>query len=66
MATMPGPLIGTTEAAEVCGVERSTFFRWVQLGQITPVTRLRGTTGALLFDRDTVVALAERKRVAAS
>lgn len=47
---MAKALIGTTAAAERCGVDRSTFFRWVQLGQITPVMKLEGRTGAMLFD----------------
>lgn len=50
-------LIGTTEAAERLGVERSTFFRWMQLGKIAPVHKLPGKTGALLFDPVDVDAL---------
>lgn len=62
---MPGTPIGTTEAAERCGVDRTTFFRWVQLGQIEPVTRLKGRTGALLFDPHEVDALATEKALRA-
>ena len=51
-------LIGTTAAAERCGVDRSTFFRWVQLGRITPVMKLDGRTGAMLFDPAAVDRLA--------
>lgn len=51
-------LIGTTEAAQICGVERSTFFRWVQLGRVPVAQRLPGRTGALLFDRAEVEKLA--------
>lgn len=47
---MAQALIGTTAAAEQCGVDRSTFFRWVQLGHIKPVMKLAGRTGAMLFD----------------
>lgn len=47
---MTEPLMGTTEAARRCGVERSTFFRWVQLGKIAPQVRMPGRTGAMLFD----------------
>lgn len=50
-------LIGTTEAAERKGVDRSTFFRWVQLGKIKPVMKLPGQTGAMLFDPAEVDAL---------
>lgn len=50
-------LIGTTEAAKRIGVDRTTFFRWVQLGRIEPVMRLPGATGAMLFDPADVEAL---------
>ena len=58
MLGMPLDLIGTTEAAQRCGVDRSTFFRWMQLGKITPVLKLPGATGAMLFDPADVDALA--------
>lgn len=58
--------IGTTEAAERCGVDRTTFFRWVQLGQITPAMKLPGVTGAMLFRPADVAALAERKAIEAA
>lgn len=58
-------LIGTTEAAKRCKVDRTTFFRWVQLGQIEPVTKLEGRTGALLFDPDQVDAFAAEKALRA-
>lgn len=50
-------LIGTTEAARRLGVDRSTFFRWVQLGKVTPKVKMPGRTGALLFDPADVDAL---------
>lgn len=50
-------LIGTTEAAKRKGVDRSTFFRWVQLGHIKPAMKLPGKTGAMLFDPAEVDAL---------
>lgn len=59
LAPMSGTLIGTTEAAKRCGVERTTFFRWVQQGRIKPRTKLEGRTGALLFDPDEVQELIE-------
>ncbi len=55
MAT--GDLIGTTEAAQRCGVDRTTFFRWVQLGKITCAVKIPGRTGAMLFDPADVDAL---------
>ena len=54
-------LIGTTEAAERCGVDRTTFFRWVQLGHIRPVQKLPGRTGALLFNPADVDALIAKR-----
>jgi predicted DNA-binding transcriptional regulator AlpA len=56
---MTDSLIGTTEAAARCGVERSTFFRWMQVGKITAKAKMPGATGALLFDPAEVDALAE-------
>lgn len=51
-------LIGTVEAAELLGVERSTLTRWVQLGRIAEATKLPGSRGARLFRRSDVEALA--------
>ena len=62
MLAMATPdLIGTTEAAERCGVDRTTFFRWVQLQQIKPAMKLPGRTGVLLFDPSDVEALRAAK-----
>lgn len=58
---MQGTLIGTTDAAKLCGVDRTTFFRWVQLQQIQPRFKMEGRTGAMLFDPDEVAALAAKK-----
>lgn len=44
-------LIGTAEAAEVIGVERSTLSHWIAKGRITPAQKLPGKTGVLLFTR---------------
>jgi predicted site-specific integrase-resolvase len=57
---MPTPdLVGLREAAEILNVDRSTLFRWVQLGKVEPTMKLPGATGAMLFDR------AEMQRLAA-
>ncbi len=49
---MPTPdLIGTTEAAALIGIERSTISRWVQVGTITAAHKLPSQTGAFLFER---------------
>lgn len=50
-------LIGTTEAAQRLGVDRSTFFRWVQTGKVQPAVKMPGRTGALLFDPADIDAL---------
>lgn len=60
-AILPGvaELIGTSEAAKRCGVDRTTFFRWMQLGRIHPAGRLsESRTGAHLFDAAEVAELA--------
>lgn len=51
-------IVGTTEAAQMCGVDRTTFFKWMQAGRINPVGKVSDTrTGALIFDRDDVEEL---------
>lgn len=52
-------LIGTVEAAEVLGVERSVLTRWVQTGRLPEAIKLPGATGARLFRRSDVEALAK-------
>jgi hypothetical protein len=57
-------LIGTVEAAEILGVERSTITRWSdsrlkpEERRLTVALRLGGPTGAMLFRRADVEALA--------
>lgn len=51
-------LLTTTQAAERIGVERSTFFRWYQLGRVNAAYVMPGNR-ALLFDPDDIDALAE-------
>ncbi len=59
MRDMPNPdLIGTTEAAEVIGIERSTISRWVKDGALNPAHRMTGQTGAFLFHRSEVERVA--------
>jgi excisionase family DNA binding protein len=55
----PDDLIGTSEAAELLDLDRSTFSRWVQVGRLHPVTKLPGVTGAFLFRRSDIEALRE-------
>lgn len=42
-------LIGTAEAAETIGVERSTLSHWIAKGRIAPALKLPGRTGSMLF-----------------
>lgn len=50
-------LIGSAEAAEIHGIDRATFNRWVAAGRISPVVAFPGTRGARLFKRSDVEAL---------
>lgn len=54
-------LIGSAEACDVLGIDRSTLSRWVALGHIAPALRLPGQTGAHLFDRADVERLARER-----
>ncbi|MGH3500285.1 MAG: helix-turn-helix domain-containing protein [Nocardioidaceae bacterium] len=58
-------LIGSSEASNLCNVDRATFNRWAANGEIEPVGALPGRTGARLYARTDVLALADRKAVAA-
>lgn len=51
-------LIGTAAAAKLLHVERSTLTRWVLTGRIKPAMQLPGATGARLFRRTDIEALA--------
>lgn len=65
-------LIGSAEACEILALrddkplDRSTLSRWVKDGKLTPAMRLNGKTGAMLFHRAEVLALAERPEAQAS
>jgi predicted site-specific integrase-resolvase len=44
-------LLGSADVcSELGNIDRSTLSRWVTAGRITPVMRLRGKRGAMLFD----------------
>lgn len=45
------PLMGSAQACEILGIDRSTLTRWVAKGQITPKQKLPGENGAYLFTR---------------
>jgi excisionase family DNA binding protein len=52
-------LIGTAEAAQVLGIDRSTLSRWTKDGRITPALQLPAHKGAYLYHRADVEALLE-------
>lgn len=56
---MTNDLLGTVEAAEVIGVERSTLSRWIDSGRISYLRKLPGKNGAVLFARDEVERVAK-------
>lgn len=51
--------MGSAEACEVLGIDRSTLTRWVARRWITPAQKMPGASGAYLFEP------AEVERVAA-
>jgi excisionase family DNA binding protein len=51
------PLIGSAEACEAIGIDRSTLTRWVAQGRITPAHKMPGSSGAFLFKRADVAQL---------
>lgn len=61
MPTTATDLIGSADACRILRIDRSTLSRWVAAGRIAPVHRLPGATGALLFSRADVEALAGAK-----
>lgn len=55
---MPNDAITTAEVAALLGVDRRTVHRMVAAGTLSPTLKLPGRTGALLFARADVEALA--------
>ena len=46
--------IGSVEACERIGIDRSTLTRWVQLGRITYAQKMPGPRGVYLFTEEEV------------
>ena len=63
--TAPADFIGSREACDRLGIDRSTLSRWVAAQKITPALKLPGERGAFLF-RPADVAGLERQMKAAS
>lgn len=55
-------IIGTTEASDLLGINRTTLFRWVVAGRVTPTSRLAGPNGAYLFHRTDIERLKRELR----
>lgn len=51
-------LIGSAQAAERFGVNRTTFNRWVKAGKVPVAVEMDGPTGARLFDADVIEDMA--------
>ena len=52
----------TAEVADALQVHRKTVLRYVAARRLTPIQKLPGTTGAFLFRRQDVEALAKALR----
>lgn len=50
-------LIDSGEAIEILGVYRSTLTRWVAAGRVTPVKRVGGPDGPMVFRAGDIRAL---------
>lgn len=51
------PYIGSREACQILGVDKSTLSRWVAAGRLTPIMRGTSKNGAMFFNRADVDAL---------
>lgn len=57
-------LIGSAEAARILNIDRGTLSRWVADGRLKAAIQLDGPTGARLFHRRDVTALAAEQEAA--
>lgn len=55
------PLVGSSEAADILGVDKATLVRWVARGRVAPVHKLPGGNGAFLFSRAVIIRLAQER-----
>ncbi len=62
MTKPPADLIGTAETAELLEVDRATVTRWAADGTLPAAVKLPAKTGAILFERAAVEALAAARR----
>ena len=59
-------LLRSLEAAEVLGIDRATFNRWVAAGHIEPAVEFPGKRGARLFARADVEQLRDERAEASA
>ena len=64
MSTTNPELITSPEAGRMIGRSARTIHRLVESGDLTPVVKLPGPNGALLFRREDIEALAEKRGAA--
>ena len=55
-------LIGSADAERILDVSRATLTRWVADGKLAVLGKLRGPSGAFVFDRAAVEDLADQIR----
>jgi predicted site-specific integrase-resolvase len=58
MTELSTDLVGSVEAAELAGVAYSTFMRWVKQGRVPAAHVMPGVSGAKLYRRADIEALA--------
>jgi predicted site-specific integrase-resolvase len=63
--TPTADLIGSAEACQILGIDRSSLVRLAQLGRLATAMKLPGANGARLYRREDVEALAVQRRASA-
>lgn len=59
-------MVSTRDAAALLGTDRNGVRRLLRSGDLEPALKLDGKTGAYLFDREVVEALAKARQGATS
>ena len=57
-------LMSTAEAADRLGISIATLNRWAKNGAVAPIVQAPGRTGARMFRREDIEALAEKRGAA--
>ena len=60
----PIDLIGSNEAARILSINRATLNRWAAAGRVPIAIDMDGLTGAKLYERADIEALAKIRRAA--